>query len=528
MPGWTIIAMQVATIESHAREHSAPQRTGALIAVRPAALWAPGSARARAGALALIVAATVATFWPTVHNGFLQVAFDDAIVVDTVEIRRLDGPNLLALTTQFNHAHYVPLTMLSLALDYRAWGLDPFGYHLTNIALHALTAVLVCVFLWSMMPSLVAATMAALIFAVHPLQMEAVSLVIQRKTLLSGALFFATLIAYQAWRRSGRRAHYVAAVGAFAAAALAKPIVITLPLLLWLYEYTFIDGRLRWRDKLPFCAIAGASAVAAMAAHADVDAVHGWHGGDPLTHVVMIGRVTAEYLSAMFAPIALSPIYYYRRALAFEPLNLLALAALTVLAVVLVVRRRQMPWTFFCAAWFACTLLPESNLVPLAQLRADRFLYLPLLGAAMWLAIGLERLPVLARGPRWAIPLPALAAAGLIGAFALSTHAAASVWRSDVSAWTRVTQRHPWSATAFLLLGHARLAAADSAGAAEAYQRAIALKPELADAHLALARLYHDHGDEAAADWHAHRFVELAPDSPDSAPLLTAMRQRGG
>src|SRR4030095_5175886 len=210
---------------------SEPREDRALIVTRPPTARAARSREARVACLALVVAASLWTFWPTVDNGFLQVAFDDAIVVDTTEIRALDLSNLVALATRFNHAHYVPLTMLSLALDYRVWGLDPFGYHLTNVALHALTAVLVCVFLLSMMPSLVGATTAALIFAVHPLQMEAVSLVIQRKTLLSGALFFATLIAYQAWRRSGRRAHYVAAVAAFTAAALAKPIVITLPLL---------------------------------------------------------------------------------------------------------------------------------------------------------------------------------------------------------------------------------------------------------------------------------------------------------
>src|SRR5262250_1451644 len=311
----------------------------ALIATRPAAAWAPGSRRARVASLALVVLVSLCTFWPTVHNGFLQIAFDDAIVVDTAEIRQLDAANLGALATHFNHAHYVPLTLLSLAVDYRLWGLDPFGYHLTNIALHALTAVLACVFLWPIMPSLAAATVAALLFALHPLQMEAVTLAIQRKTVLSGALFFATLIAYQAWRRTGRRRAYALAVAAFAAAALAKPIVIALPALLWLYEYAFIDGRLRWRDKLPFLVIAAAAAVAAAAAHTAVGAERGWHGGDLSTHVVMLARVTAEYLGAIFVPLALSPIYYYQSALAWQPLNLLAVAALVALAAWLIARR---------------------------------------------------------------------------------------------------------------------------------------------------------------------------------------------
>jgi len=481
----------------------------------------------RAACLLLIAVATLLTYWPTVHNGFLQVSFDDAIVVDTVELRALTVPNLVALATQFNHAHYVPLTMLSLALDYRVWGLDPFGYHLTNIALHALTAVLVCVFLWPLMPSLGAATLAALIFAVHPLQMEAVTLAIQRKSVLSGVFFFATLIAYQAWRRSGRRAHYVAAVALFACAALSKPIVMSLPPLLWLYEYAFIDGRLRVRDKLPFFAIAAACGAAAMAAHAEVGATPTWHGGDPLRHAVMVARIGAEYIGAMFAPIATSPAYYYRRALVFEPLNLLAVIALIALGLWTVLRRREMPWTFFCLAWFAIALLPESNIVPIAQLRADRFLYLPILGAAMWIAVGIASLPSLA-APAWAIALPArLAGAALVLVFALVTHASAVVWRSDVSAWTRVVECHPWSSAAFVLLGNARLADDDARGAGAAYRHALELKPDDADAHLALARLSYDYGDQNAADQHAHRFLELAPDSPDGPALLAAMR-RGG
>jgi len=504
------------------------EERGPLIGTRPAERWAPGSPGQRAASLVLIGAACLWVFWPTLQNGFLQVAFDDAIVVDSVEIRALDAANLGTMATRFNHAHYVPLTMLSLAIDYQLWGLDPFGYHLTNVVLHALTAVLVAVFLWPIMPSLGAATVGALLFALHPVQMEAVSLAIQRKTVLSGALFFATLIAYQAWRRSGRRRDYAVAVVAFAAAALAKPIVITLPALLWLYEYTFLDGRLRWRDKLPFIAIAAGAAAAAFGAHAEVGAVRTWHGGDPLTQLVMLGRVGAEYLAAIFAPIALSPIYYYQRARAFEPLNLLALAALAAFAAWVILRRRRVPWTFFCTAWFAIALAPESNLMPLAQLRADRFLYLPLLGGTIWVAAGLERLPALASAPRWAARLPARAAGVAMAAvLAVATHASAEVWRSDVSAWTRVVAQHPWSAPAFLLLGHAHRDARDPMRAEAAYLEALARRPDLADAHLALAQLYHARGDEEAADRHASRFVELAPDSPDGPALLTAMRRRG-
>ena len=96
---------------------------------------------------------------------------------------------------------------------------------------------------------------------------------------------------------------------------------------------------------------------------------------------------------AIFLPLGLSPIYYYPPGTAFTPLNALALIAIVAAGVFLVARRRHLPWTFFCFAWLALALLPESNVFPLAQLRADRFLYLPLFGPALWLAIGIDRLP---------------------------------------------------------------------------------------------------------------------------------------
>jgi len=424
------------------------------------------------------------------------------------------------------HAHYVPLTLLSLAIDYRVWGLDPFGYHLTNVVLHAITAVLVCIFLWPIMPSIGCATFAALLFAVHPLQLEAVSLAIQRKTVLSGALFFATLIAYQAWRRDRHRWQYAAAVAAFAAAAAAKPSVVMLPALLCLYEYTFIDGRVRWRDKVPFVAIAVAAAMAAAAAHAAVGAMHAWHGGTPLAHVIMMARVTTEYLSAAFVPVGLSPIYYYRQGSAFAPVNVLAALILVAFTAWLVVWRRRAPWTFFCFAWFVLALLPESNVVPLAQLRADRFLYLPLLGATVWIAVVLARIQAQQR-PSRAIALravPSAAAAALIVLLALQSRATAPIWRSDVTAWSRVVDCHPWCGTALLLLGHAYRAAGDAAAAEGRYHGALALAPGLADAHVALARLYAERGKADRAETHLRQAMALTPESGAAPELAAALR----
>ncbi len=357
--------------------------------------------------------------------------------------------------------------------------------------------------------------------------MEAVSLAIQRKTVLSGALFFVSLISYQGWRRTGKCRHYVAAVAAFIAAGLAKPIVITLPLVLWFYDYVFIGGRVRLAEKLPFAVIAIAVGGAAVAAHAAVGAIHPPHGGTVLAHLLMVSRVGLEYVAAILLPANLSPVYYYPRRMAYAPLNFLALATIVTACAYIALRRRRAPWSFFCLGWFAFTLLPESNVLPLAQLRADRFLYLPMLGAAVWLATGTERvLAAIAAGWRW--PLPLYGTFLLVtAALGLATHASAPVWRSDVSAWTRAVERHPWCAVARVHLGSAYAVAGDPARAESAWQDAIRIDPQLALPHRELAKLYHRQGQHALADAHVHRLLELAPNDPEGMALLAAMRRPG-
>lgn len=476
-------------------------------AAREGADEAPAGWRSHVLAWGLIVGLTLFVFWPTLRNGFLQQGFDDAIVTDSEAIRGLTWGHLRAMATEFNHAHYVPLTMLSLAIDHHFWGLDPRGYHLTNVLLHALGAGLAYVFLCGVLRRR-AALLAALIFAVHPLQMEAVSVAIQRKTSLSGALFFLTLILYQRWKRSDGSGWYAAALCAFALAALAKPMVVTLPLVLALCDYAFIDGRPHWRDKLPFLVLVLPVVAATIAAHAAVGAINPPHGGSIVTHVLMMSRVALENITALLLPLNLSTIYYYPRADAYAPLNVAALASIALAGVYLVARRRRHPWSFFCVAWIALVLAPESNIVPLAQLRADRFLYLSVAGFGIWLAVVVER--VYAAAPRWRRAVAVLAIL-LIGTLASLTRASASIWHDDVTAWTRAVERNPWCGLAYHMLGVAEFDAGRPLRAGVAFERALSLNPQLVETHLSLARLYLRLGRPSEAATEIDRFLRLSP-----------------
>jgi tetratricopeptide (TPR) repeat protein len=462
--------------------------------------------------LLLVAAVSVAVLLPTRHNGFLEAGFDDQLITDDPHLRQLDAAHAWAVATSFRHANYVPLTMLTFQLQYPLSGLRAADYHLVNVLLHAATAVLVWIFLRPLVPSAWAATLAALIFAVHPMQLEAVTLAIQRKTLLSALFSLASLIAYQRWCARRRRAAYLVALLAFGAAAAAKPTAVTLPLVLLLYDAVFGGGRPRLLDKLPFFAMALAFSLAATAASQAVGAIYPPHGGTWLGHALVAARALADCVAALFVPVALSPIYYYRGGTQYDVLNWLALAALVLLLGLVTARRRHHPWPFFCVWWFALTILPQSNVFPLAQLRPDRYVYLSLVGFALGMAVALDHLAQRLPG-RWRVMAP-LAGAVYVGVLATLTVRAIPVWRDDVSAWQRVVERNPWCAVAHMMLGRVHDTRGEVALAERAYLEAIRVQPHVAEPYLHLARLYAARGVGDRARDAAQRFLDRAPNDP--------------
>lgn len=452
---------------------------------------APGSEqRARLVAFAVVAALTFAVFSPTLGNGFLLMGFDDRLILDNPEVAESSWSGVGRIFTTFRHANYIPLTTLSFAVTHRLAGFDPLAYHLVNLCLHTVNAILVWLLVRPLLASASAATFATLVFALHPLQLEAVSLAIQRKTLMSAALFLLAFLSYRSFWESGERRHYLGALLCFALSVLAKPITVTFPVVLLLYESQFVRRRPRLADKIPFFAVAVAGALLAMQASHEVGAMKVPHGGTWPKHALMVGRVSMEYLGSLFAPFHLSPIYYYRLGTETEWTNVVCLAALVSLLVAVVWWRKRLRWTYFCLGWFAILLFPQSNVIPLAQLRPDRYLYLSLIGFGIWLAIGLQR--AVAPSPQRHLgPLvPRCAAAAFVAVLAVVSFASTPIWRSDATAWARVVERHPWCAIAHQQLGLAYLQAGDAHRAASALEQALRLKPELTTARTYLARSY--------------------------------------
>ncbi len=474
-----------------ASERTAPPAAGLTVdrAANAAARW---------GWL-LIVGAPLLALAPVLRNGFLVVTFDDdAFVLDNPFIRSVSWNNLRALSTQVYFHEYLPIPLLTYLADFQLWGLEPLGYHCTNLLFHIINSLLVYAVVKRACHDARVGMVAAMIFAVHPVQVETVSLIAQRKTLMATGLALLSLLAYQEHDRvPDGRSWYVTSVVAFAAACLSKASVVPFPALLVLYDYTFGRQRVRLWNKLPFVAIACGAALLGVLTKADV-AVKPPQGGSYLATAMVMGRVMWEYVLALVLPVNLSPSYYYRPQEVFTVLNACAGLTLIAGAVALWRARGRLRLTFFFLTWTVISLAPVANIVPISVMRADRYLYLPMVAFAWWAGWGLVRVSerAAARPARAFLLLLPYVAVALLG---VATWRYAPVYHDDVSAWTRVVARHPWNSRAHFLLGSAFLARQDWDAAERMARQAIAIDPNFDRPHRLLADLYRQRGDERAA-----------------------------
>jgi tetratricopeptide (TPR) repeat protein len=410
----------------------------------------------------------------------------------------------------------------------------PRGYHLTSLLLHAATAVAFALVAHRLLRgrphAWLGAAVAALLFAVHPLRVESVAWITERRDVLSGGFYVLTILLYLRYAdgRAGRRA-YLAAIGTSALALLSKSMAVSLPavlIVLDVYPLGRLGGRTGWttpvarrvwREKVPFVVLAAAAAGITFAA------MHGIGNLAPTAVVSIPERVTvglyalAFYLWKTIVPLGLSPLY--ERPVMVDPLDWrFAVAGAGVLAftVLAVVRTRR--WPALTAAWVAyvAILLPVLGIFQTAyHLAADRYTYLATLPWALLAAGGL-----LAAGDALERRLGASAwrLAGAAGGLALLALAALTwrqvhIWHDTETLWTHALAVSP-SATAHYNLGVELMTRQRRADAIAHYRRALEINPRHADAHTNLGAALLQEGRLPEAVGHYSLAVDALPGSP--------------
>ena len=493
----------------------------------------------------LVALFTLAAFLPALQNQFVNWDDKDNFL-DNPHYRGLGWTHLRWMWTT-HLGHYIPLTWMTLGLDYLLWGMNPVGYHLTNLLLHAANAVVfffvVRRLLTRALPSpsergyalAVSAGVAALVFAIHPLRVESVAWVTERRDVLSGLFYLVAILLYlRACERGARgRGWYWLSVAVFVGALLSKSMVVNLPVVLVIldvYPLRRLGGSIGWRseparrvyvEKIPFVLLAAAASAIAVMAQSSVHAVAS------LAQLSVPGRVAIStyglsfYLWKMVVPVNLSPVYELR-----PPVNpwatpfLLSYGVVLALTAIALALRRRVPG--LPAAWVAyiVVLLPVLGIFQSGpQIAADRYTYLAGLGWAILGGAGLLSCWRSSRRSKTGTPatwlLAGIAFCVVVGLGVLTWNQV-HVWHDSEKLWSHAVAIDPGSAVGEYSRGLVLAQQGKLTEAMEHYQTALRINPDYADAHNNVGAVLADQGRLAEAIEHYREALRLKPDYADA------------
>ena len=460
---------------------------------------------------------------------------DDRYVYDNPKIS--GGLALGGVGWAFTHVHaanWHPLTTISHMLDCQLYGLQPWGHHLTNILLHATAAILLFFALRkltsrSRTSSIWPSAFAAALFAIHPLRVESVAWISERKDVLSGVFFMLTLWTYACYTRQDRsatgqirrgeqsRGRYFTVVTLFALGLMCKPTLVTLPFVLLLLDYwplqrvNEISFR-AWRplviEKIPLLVLSVASCAVTLLVQQEAIAAI---GGLPFHTRLGNSIVTyVAYLGQTIYPVRLAPLYPYPEGGINWIQVISAFLFLSIISIGVFVWRKRYPYLVTGWLWFLGMLAPMIGLVQVGpQARADRYTYLPEIGLyilAIWGAIELVR--------RWRnIKLPLVSFGSLvIIAFTACSYFQTSYWQNGETLW-----RHTINVTARNYIAHNNFAnwllqrgRLDEAMAES--RSSLAIEPTLEEAHVTFANTLLQEGNVDGAIAEYRIALQLRPD----------------
>ena len=496
-------------------------------------------------ASAIVAVVTCVTFLPVLWNEFVD--WDDYDnLVNNPHYRGLGWSQLRWMFTTFHMGPYQPLSWVTYGLDYLIWGMNPAGYHLTNLMLHAANAVffffisrrLIAVALstpnyqgsWQLD---VSAGFAALMFAIHPLRVESVAWATERRDVVSGFFFLGTIYGYlransKSQDDSRSKRWLTTALVAYVLSLLGKATAMTLPvilLLLDIYPLRRLNGGLRswWtpaqrkvlREKIPFVIPAIAFAIIALVGQQQASAVKSLASYSLESRLAQAFYGASFYLWKTFVPVRLSPLYEISPHFSPWDFSILAGAAATiVVTLVLYLLRNRWPAGLACWAYSVVTLGPVLGIVSTGpQLVAERYSYLSCLSWAVlaggMLFYALQRPVQRAAGVRPALMIIG-AALVIVVLFTSLTWRESGVWSNTETLWRHVLRFDPNSSIAHYNLGRFLAKQGKHAEAISHYRQALDIRPD-ADTHNNLGLLLALRGDVDDSLGEFHRALQIDP-----------------
>ena len=433
----------------------------------------------------LVAVITCAVYLTSLQNEFVE--WDDSIYVyENLHIRSLDISFFRWAFLDFHAGNWHPLTWISHAVDYALWGLNPWGHHLTNSILHSLNASIVVLLIMGVIEALQKTTIenerplnermtllvggaTGILFGLHPIHVESVAWVAERKDLLC-ALFF--LLSMSAYAKYGTLAHaetphprsesrflkklYLLSLGSFTLALLSKPMAVTLPVCLLMLDWYPLKRirslRTFWLalvEKLPFFALSLVSSILTLLAQAAGGSIVPIEYAPLSTRMLVASKALMVYLGKMMVPLNLIPFYPYPSdvsLLSLEYLSAVALVLGITTTCIVVVKGHELLLSVW--GYYVVTLMPVLGIVQVGnQFMADRYAYLPSLGPFLLMGLAVawlfEKVNALKRWSRPATFVCGAAVIGILVSLSYLTVKQIGVWKNSIDLWTYVIKREP-------------------------------------------------------------------------------------
>ena len=449
------------------------------------------------------------------------------------------GLSLSGIAWAFTHIHSMnwhPLTTISHMLDCQLYGLKAGAHHFTNVLLHSIAAILLFLTLQYMTGAFWRSAFVAAVFAIHPLRVESVAWIAERKDVLSGVFFMLTLLAYVHYARAPSIGRYLMVVFGFALGLMSKPMLVTLPFVLLLLDYWPLErireegsnvGRQLFKlavEKIPLIVLSAVSSVVTFVAQKGAVGET-----EQLSVLARINNAVVSYVAyiwQMLWPMRLAVFYPHpqNRLLLWEIISsFLLLLCITVATIAL---RKQRPYLITGWLWYVGMLVPVIGLVQVGwQGRADRYTYLPQIGlyiAVTWAVADLTAL--------WRHQRTVLTTAAILTICALSWRAWTQTryWRDSETLFRHALAVTTNNDVAENNLGIVFLRQGKLDDAISLLQAAVALRPDNSPAHENLAKALLQKGEVTEALSHYRKLLELQPDNIEVHNIVgTVLIQQG-
>lgn len=473
----------------------------------------------------LLAAITLAVYWQV--GGFGFITLDDPVYAQNPHVLRGLTPRSMswALTTM-TQANWHPLTWMSLMVDASLGGGKPGVFHVTNVVFHLLNTLLLFVLLNRLTGCRWRSAAVASLFAIHPLHVESVAWVTERKDVLSTLFWLLTMLAYVTYVKNPALKRYCFVVLFFALGLMAKPMLVSLPFVLLLMDLWPLGRagveRSWWllvREKIPLFVMSAASCVVTYLAQSRGGAMEskvlpfGVRGANALVAYV-------SYIIKMVCPLNLAVVYPHPGTSLPIWQTVGSALILGALLMVAIKSARNRPYIIVGWLWYMVTLVPVIGLVQVGgQAMADRYTYVPLIGLFIILAWGVPELlaklePSESRqgkvSPLWL----ALGSVMLLGLMAC-TYIQVGYWRTNMSLYRHALYLDSSNQLAHLFMGDALILDRDYTGAIEEYETTLRLDPKQDIAHFKEARLLQILGKPKEAAAHFQAALALSNNNPD-------------